>query len=276
MNTRPSDIVSMAHAAKNKRTREQAGLESFDEEEVSPQELQQEQQEMESSSNPYFGFAFDPSEAAEEERKRRAVTTEVKELLIKYPDIDTSKAEKLDMQLACLSTDELECKLENIKIQVGVVSPNEKARSIAGVVGFIFEYYLGFRGFTDRLSNDTQLIGCIDAYLPASLHAIGVPLLTLLCLGGHIADHFNGININQGQRPAIDRNRDHQTIAQNLHNQQNNQQPNQATAGNQARQPNQTAGNTGNPRTNNNPPIIGAPPVQPNGQPSPVPTGRTN
>jgi hypothetical protein len=181
MNTAPMDVVSLAHAAKNKRTRQDAGLEQFDEEEVSPAELAEEVYEFPDIEVP----------TPDEDRKRRVLTYQLKEHKIKHPDIDTRKTEQIDRELALLSTEELERRLENVQIELGIANPGQNAKSAIGIIGFLLEYYLGLAGITPKLVADGELIACIDAYLPASFHWLGVPFLFCFRLGDHVSKHIN-------------------------------------------------------------------------------------
>jgi hypothetical protein len=187
MNNGPSSIVEMARQAKNKRTREEAELDNFDEDEFSEAELNEEREELQNKTS------FTTLPQVDEDKKRRAIKSELKQYRIKYPDISTDRTTRIDYELEQLSTEELEIHLENMKIEVGLIAPNDKAKSLLGVVGFVCEQYFGMTGFTERLITDPQLIGCIDSYLPISLHWIGIPLLTLFCIGGHISDHVNNV-----------------------------------------------------------------------------------
>jgi hypothetical protein len=184
MNTQPVDVVSLAHAAKNKRTREEAQLEQFDNEDMSPTELAEE----EASQYEFPDILPTP----DEEKKRRVLTFQLKEHKIKHPNIDTRKSEAIDRELSLLSTEELENRLENVQIELGIANPGKNAKSALSLLGFILEYYLGLVGIANALLNDSEMVGCVDAYLPASFHWLGVPFLFCARLGGHVSNHING------------------------------------------------------------------------------------
>jgi hypothetical protein len=61
-----------------------------------------------------------------------------------------------------------------------------------GSFGFVLEIYFGLRGISQRFVHDVELVGCVQAYLPASFHWLGIPSLTVFKIGNHISDHLNG------------------------------------------------------------------------------------
>jgi hypothetical protein len=192
MNTDTRDVIALAHAANNKRTREEAGLENIDNEEVPIQELENEQE----------GFLVNKVLGIDERRKRKIISSQIKDLKKKHPEVETNHTDVLDMELAALSTEQLEWRLDNIKIELGLMSPSESARSAVGLVGFVMEHYFGMVGIADKLINDGELISCIESYIPVSFLWLGVPLLTLVRVGNHISATRNGIEQNRGnQRP---------------------------------------------------------------------------
>jgi len=174
----PEAIVDQAHRAKNKRTREQAGLEDFDEEMIPEEEINKE---------PFLAFP-----TVDEDKKRHVIASQLKTFIVNHPTIDTSKTDKIDRELSLLSTEELERRLQNTKIVLGISEPNKSAKGFLSVVGFVLEYYMGLRGISERFTSDDELIGCISAYLPESFHWLGVPFLTAAKFGGHLSDHIHG------------------------------------------------------------------------------------
>lgn len=232
MNTTPMDVVSLAHAAKNKRTRNEAELEGFDDEDMTEQELQEE-------DLPPIQLPELPT--PDEERKRRVLCSQLKNYKIKYPNIDTRKSEAIDRELALLPTEELEKRLENVKVEIGIANPNHNAKSALGLVGFFLEYYLGLIGITPNLVADEELVACIDSYLPESFHWLGVPFLFCFRLGSHVSNYINGVHsrsqsrsqatlIPAQQQPAIANPNPQQPILPNVPNtpstnQQQLQQP---------------------------------------------------
>jgi uncharacterized small protein (DUF1192 family) len=192
----PLDIIERAHQTKKKRSRKEAQL---------PEDriIEEDDEEV---TEPEFPLNIQMP-TVDDDKKRQVLCFQLKDLIINHPHIKgCPKAEIIDQELSLLSTEEMERRLQNMKIEIGVSEPSQAAKGVLGTFGFFLELYFGLRGISQRFINDMELVGCIQAYLPTSFHWLGVPSLAVFKIGSHISDHYNGKPILGLPNPPIPTN----------------------------------------------------------------------
>lgn len=138
-----------------------------------------------------------------EQEERFLIEAKLKPLIAKYPDIDTSRTERIDLELAQLSTEELKKKLQNIQLEIGLLAPNQQAKATVGLASRMIENLYGKRGLYDRLMADDELLTCIQSYLPLEQDWMTVPMVIGHRLAGHVSDmHYSQNNFGPPIPPS--------------------------------------------------------------------------
>lgn len=123
------------------------------------------------------------------DRHRMAMIKELKILIRNNPQVSLKKSNLLHLKLNQMKTEELEMVLENIRIQLGNIKPNETASSILGCVGMAMENRLGpsYKGLSKNLVDDAELTAALDVYMPSFLDKMSLPLKIAYKIADHIS-----------------------------------------------------------------------------------------
>ena len=115
---------------------------------------------------------------------------ELKFLLSKYPTLQLDDVMKAHRDVSQLSIEELGVMIENIKIKVGLQTPNNNALSILAAISYLFERVYGKTDIYERMSHDSSLVLCIDDYCPDPTGTLGQPLQIIAKVASHITNTF--------------------------------------------------------------------------------------
>lgn len=113
---------------------------------------------------------------------------ELKNLMLKYPDADINDMIKIEETINQLNSDELKTYLRNLKIKIGLNSPNESSRSIIGLIGIFIQNYTGHPEIYERLSNDEALLSAVEHVVPSTFGELNLPLQIVYRVAGHLCD----------------------------------------------------------------------------------------
>lgn len=110
---------------------------------------------------------------SEDPKHLRRLRAQIRLLIKNYPNVDYSATSKLNETLQDLSEEELEEILENIKDQIGGLSPYATTQSILGMVGSFVETRLKVSDYAKRITSDLDLISSVDELMPGRLQDYG-------------------------------------------------------------------------------------------------------
>jgi hypothetical protein len=157
---------------------------SFEEEEVSGVEQGFDANEPEQPSenprkrslaemNSYINTPQQAQQHDKSSREMQRLRSQIRLLIKSNPHVNIREQSKLSTHLSELSKTELIELLENIKDQVGGVSPYASSQAILGLVGTFVEQRFGILGYAKRISNDLDLIAAIDDTIPGRVQEAG-------------------------------------------------------------------------------------------------------
>jgi hypothetical protein len=119
---------------------------------------------------------------------------ELKNLMLKYPNVDIADMESIEKVVSSLSGDDLKCYLDNVKYKVGLTSPNETSKSLVGLAGLFLAKWTKNGFIHNRLINDIQLTSAAEHLLPSSFGEYNTILQVAYRISGHISDIMFGQN----------------------------------------------------------------------------------
>ncbi len=113
---------------------------------------------------------------------------ELKALLKKNKHLDIDKLMESHHFVNSLSREEISELLENVKLEVGMISPTQNAKNILSIVGGLMKLISGV-DLGEKLTNDLDLITALEHYLPDPLDMMSIPLQFASRIGYHILNH---------------------------------------------------------------------------------------
>lgn len=114
--------------------------------------------------------------------------SELKLLLLKYPDTNIDRITKIEKELAVKSFEEVQQHIENVRIEIGLKSPTHDSENIVGLVGLFLQKYMGDYTIHQRLLNDELLLAAVEQCRPTLNHYFNTPLQVIHRVAGHISD----------------------------------------------------------------------------------------
>jgi len=123
-----------------------------------------------------------------EEEQHVMLRKQLKILLTNHPNTDLKYIEDLDHAIDQMSITEIQEKIDNIKLALGMKQPNETAESVLGALGTFVELWTGRKGVKERFMSDPELISALEVYVPDAFRTLSIPLKIGYRLTGHISD----------------------------------------------------------------------------------------
>jgi hypothetical protein len=135
------------------------------------------------------GIRSGPPLDAKGERQRRSLVKQLKGLLIRNPNINITRGCEIDARLACLSIEDLENLLENIKIELNIIHPNENSKSLLAAGGTALEKFTGYEGYlVEPLVHDEELLGALEDMIPNYYDYFSGPIKVVTRVAKHISE----------------------------------------------------------------------------------------
>lgn len=115
----------------------------------------------------------------------RLARRELKLLLKKHKHLDLDKLMEGHHFVHSLDREQMHELLENVKLEVGMISPAQNAKNILMVVAGVLKMATG-KDYGEKLTSDTELLSALEHYLPDPLDMMSVPLQFFSRIGYHI------------------------------------------------------------------------------------------
>lgn len=122
---------------------------------------------------------------------RNMLTKELKQLLLDHPKLDIEAIRKLDAQIKFLTTEEIANQIENMKIQIGINSPFENSKPLAGIIGLAISHKFDSPETTQIMINDKELLCALDHFFPSSLYYLSPLMKIVYRISYHTCNAFN-------------------------------------------------------------------------------------
>jgi hypothetical protein len=119
------------------------------------------------------------------EDRDRLARRELKLLLKKHKHLDLDKLMEGHHFVHSLDREQMHELLENVKLEVGMISPAQNAKNILMVVAGVLKLATG-KDHSEKLTNDTELLSALEHYLPDPLNVMSIPLQFFSRIGYHI------------------------------------------------------------------------------------------
>jgi hypothetical protein len=119
-----------------------------------------------------------------------AARKQLKSLLLKNPDLAFNNTQRIDEMISEFNDDEIFALLDNAKIEVGLMTPNQNAIGFISGLGAALEKFLGKRGIVERMIKDDELLSMVEYYVPDTLYWMSFPLRIFHRITTHINDAF--------------------------------------------------------------------------------------
>jgi hypothetical protein len=113
---------------------------------------------------------------------------ELKNLYLKYPDLDISRAVEIDELVESLSAFEVKKMLENMNSELKMKVPNSTSEDALGMIALILQRMTGNPRIYKKLMEDEKLHAAFEQICPRIEDYISVPLLIFHRLGTHFSE----------------------------------------------------------------------------------------
>jgi hypothetical protein len=136
-----------------------------------------------------FGVTKSSSSPLTNERYKKSLERQLKGLLIRNPGVSTTKGCEVDARLSGLTVDQLEKLLENIKIELNMIHPNESSKSALTAVGVVTENYLNLRGqLVEPLIHDEEMLAALEDLMPNVYDYVSGPIKIVTRFYKHVTE----------------------------------------------------------------------------------------
>jgi hypothetical protein len=113
---------------------------------------------------------------------------ELRNLSLRYKDINVEEIEKIQKGIESLQPDEVFNALENMKIAIGVQSPDHTAKAMVGTIGLVLQRVLKEPSIYSRLMSDDRLLAIMEYMIPVMSDYLTIPLQIVHSIAGHVSE----------------------------------------------------------------------------------------
>lgn len=114
-----------------------------------------------------------PNQPIQHSARRRRMIRQVKHFLRNHPKLDIHAVSQIDKDLAHMGDEDISVILDNIKEQVGTVSPFASTMGGIRIAAMVLEKKMQCPGFANTLCDDADLIAAVDDLLPSRFAEAG-------------------------------------------------------------------------------------------------------
>lgn len=118
---------------------------------------------------------------------------ELRNLSMRYKNVNVKDIEEIQKGIEKIHPREIENALENMKIAIGISSPDHTAKALVGTIGLFLQRFLKEPSIHSRLMNDDRLLAIMEYVTPSLSDYLTLPLQAFHAIAEHVSDVQFGI-----------------------------------------------------------------------------------